>query len=201
MTTLSKFDEVSRLLAPSLKNTELEKPQLIIAFSGIPGAGKSRLSKMLEERYHGVRVGNDSIRAILHHQEFSLSDEEKETFLQDYNEFFIRNYPFTNKLLILDKSMDRQYKRFFPVFDELGLKHFIIRIEIGKEEAIQRILNREEIDPNYLRTNMERWQREFEDFGKNAHYDLLLDGLNPNMNFVYRKIDKLLLQKPLNSFS
>jgi dephospho-CoA kinase len=193
MNAQSSFDEISKKFFQTLKNTETENKQLIIAFSGIPGVGKSELARRLEERYRAVRIGNDSIRNIISSSEtFSVSAEEAEILLQNYNEHFIRNYPFGNRFLVLDKSMDRQYKRFFPIFEELGLRYFIIRMHISPEEAIERILKREEIDPAWLQANMERWQREFKDFGKNSRYDLLLDGLNPNYEMVHKRIDGLI---------
>ncbi len=190
----NRFDEISRRLFPRLKYTKIQNRQLIIAFSGVPGSGKSELSRKLGEKYRAVRVGNDSIRDIISHSRiFSLSEEESENLLQDYNEYFVRNYPFKNKLLILDKSIDRQYKRFFPVFEELGLRFFIIRLTMDKEGAIERIMKRKKgEDLDLVKRSMERWQREFEDFRKNAHYDILIDGENPDFEKVCEKIDELL---------
>ena len=190
----NRFDEISRRLFPRLKYTKIQNQQLIIAFSGVPGSGKSDLSRKLEEKYKAVRVGNDPIRDIISHSGiFPLSEEESENLLQDYNEYLVRNYPFRNKLLILDKSMDRQYKRFFPIFEELGLRFFILRLNMDKEGAIERIMKRkggEDLD--LVRRSMERWQREFRDFGKNAHYDILIDGENSDFEKVCEKIDKIL---------
>lgn len=193
----NRFEEISKRLFTDLKYTGIQNPQLIIMFSGIPGSGKSELAKKLEEKYEGVRVGNDSIRDIIYHSgAFSLSEQEGENLLQDYNEYFIRNYPFKNSLLILDKSMDRQYKRFFPIFEELGLRFFIIRLTMDKKGAIERIMKRKEgEDFDLVKKSMERWQREFEDFGKNTHYDVLIDGENPDFEKVYEKLDSILTEK------
>ncbi len=194
MKNQNKFDEISKKLFPRLKYIKAQNQQLIIAFSGVPGSGKSELSRKLEEKYSAVRIGNDTIRDISNHSGISpLSEEKRENLLQDYNEYFIRNYPFKNKLLILDKSMDRQYKRFFPVFKELGLGFFIIRLTMDKEGAIERIMKRKKgEDLDLVERSMERWQREFLDFGKNAHYDILTDGKNPDFEKVCEKIDKIL---------
>lgn len=197
MRNQKRFDEISRRLFPRLKYTKIQNQQLIIVFSGIPGSGKSELSRKLEEKYSAVRVGNDNIRDIMSHSGIlSLSEEESDNLLQDYNEYLVRNYPFKNKLLILDKSMDRQYKRFFPVFEELGLRFFIIRLTMDKEGAIERIMKRKEGENlDLVKRNMERWQREFLDFGKNAHYDVLLDGENPDFEKVCEKINVILKEK------
>lgn len=188
-----ELEKISKRLFPQLKNTERERPQLIIVFSGVPGSGKSVLSKKLEEKYSGVKIGNDSIRDIINHSgDFSFSKEEGEKLLQNYNEFVLRNYPFKNKFLILDKSMDRQYKRFFPIFEELGLKYFVIRMDINKEEAIERIMTRKGEDFDLVKKSMERWKREFEEFGKNSHYDIVLDGKKPDFEKVCSGIEKLI---------
>ena len=190
----TKFDEVSRRFFLGLNYTEIQNQQLIITFSGVPGSGKSELSKKLEEKYHAVKIGNDSIRDVIYHsRDFSFSEEGAEEFLQDYNEYLIRNYSFRNKLLVLDKSMDRQYGRFFPIFEELGLRFFVIRLNIDKKRAIERIMGRKEgEDLDSIRRNMERWQIEFENFGKNSHYDVLIDGESPDFERVYEKLDKLI---------
>lgn len=194
MNQQNRFDEISGRLFSGLKYTKIQNSQLIIAFSGVPGSGKSELSKKLEERYRAVRIGNDSIREIIHNSEaFHFLEEESENLLQDYNEYLIRNYPFRNKLLVLDKSMDRQYKRFFPVFEELKLRFFVIRLTVGKGEAIRRIMDRKEgEDLDLVEKNMERWQSEFEDFGKNASYGVLIDGENPDFEKVYEELDKFI---------
>lgn len=194
MKNQNKFDEISRRLFSRLKYIKNQNQQLIIAFSGVPGSGKSGLSRKLEEKYKAVRIGNDTIRDIISHSGiFPLSEGERENLLQDYNEYFIRNYPFKNKLLILDKSMDRQYKRFLPVFEELGLRFFIIRLTMNKEGAIERIMKRKKgEDLDLVRRSMERWQREFLDFGKNTHYDILIDGENSDFEKVCEKIDEIL---------
>lgn len=194
MKNQNRFDEISKKLFPRLKYIKTQNQQLIIAFSGVPGSGKSKLSRKLEEKYKAVRIGNDTIRDIINHSKiFPLLEGERENLLQDYNEYFARNYSFRNKLLILDKSMDRQYKRFFPVFKELGLEFFIIRLTMDKEEAIERIMKRKKgEDLDLVKRNMKRWQTEFLDFGKNAHYDILIDGKNPDFEKVCEKIDGIL---------
>ena len=89
--------------------------------------------------------------------------------------------------------MDRQYGRFFPIFEELELRFFVIRLNIDKKRAIERIMGRKEgEDLDSIRRNMERWQREFENFGKNSHYDVLIDGESPDFERVYEKLDKLI---------
>lgn len=186
----SEFEKISEALFSKLKYIKEKNSQLIVLFSGIPGSGKSYISRKLEEKYHAIRIDNDLIRDIIYHSgNFSLSDKEAEELLQDYNEYFIRNYPFSNKLLILDKSMDRQYKRFFPIFEELRLKYLVIRLDMNKDEAIKRIMKRKGENLILVKESMERWQKEFEDFGKYAHYDVLLSGLHPDFNKIYKIIN------------
>jgi len=194
MKNQNRFNEISKRLFPRLKHIKNQNQQLIIAFSGVPGSGKSELSRKLEEKYSAVRIRNDTIRDIIAHSGiFSILKEERENLLEDYGEYLIRNYPFGNKLLILDRSMDRQYKRFFPIFEELRLKFFIIRLTMDKKGAIERIMKRKKgEDLDLVKRSMERWQREFLDFGKNTHYDILINGENPDFEKVCEKIDKIL---------
>ncbi|MCK4553141.1 AAA family ATPase [Candidatus Pacearchaeota archaeon] len=186
------FEKISKEFIPQLRNTTNENRPLIIAFSGIPGAGKTSLSEKLEKRYNGVIISSRNIRDIINELNLTNNPDQTEELLQDYTFNLLANIPFENKRIILDKSLDREYKRFFEVCKLNNLKYFIIRMDILGKEAIERIVNREEIDVDKLRKSMEKWVADYNDFGKNAKYDLIIDGKNPNMKKLFKKLDKLL---------
>ncbi len=49
-----------------LKNKNISNnKKAVICFSGIPGAGKTYIAKILEKRYKGVRIRSDDIREIV----------------------------------------------------------------------------------------------------------------------------------------
>jgi len=188
------FKRINKEFLPNLKNVNYPNKKFLIGFSGIPSSGKTSIAKKLEERYKGVRIRSDDVRKIIAKEDFLKTPEENEELLEGYIFGLIENCPFKNGLLILDNSLDRKYKRFFDLCKSKKLEFFIIRLDFSGEEAINRIINREKVENmGDLYKSMEKWVRDYNDFGKNARYDILLDGRNPDLNKLYRKLDKILL--------
>lgn len=185
-------EKIDKGLFPTLKNINIPHKQHIITFCGVPGAGKTTLSKQLEEKYHMVRIGNDSIRKIISSLNLITSPEEAELLFQEYNFYLISHLPFKNKRIILDKSMDRQYKPFFETCKSNNLKYFIIRLNVSDPIcALKRLSKREKIIEQ-TKVSMKRWFKEYNDCAKNLKADVTLNAENPNLDELYRKLDNIL---------
>jgi len=185
------FEKIDKEFIPQLQNTDIENKPFVIAFSGIPGSGKTTIAKRLQERYNAVGIRSDDLRTTLSNLNIKMG-EGAEKILNDYTFHLLETPHLENKLIILDSSIDRISKRFFEVCNSNNLEYFIIRINLSGEEAILRILNREKINEEELRGRMKGWVADYKDFGKNAKYDLLVDGRNPDTEKLYQKLDKLL---------
>ena len=104
---------------------------------------------------------------------------------------FEDNNPFQNGLLILDKSLDRDYTNIINLCNAEKLDYFLIRLSILKEDALNNIMNRngpEEL-PNWEK-NMPKWIKDYKDFGKNVKANITLDSVNPDLSKLYKKLDK-----------
>ncbi len=173
-----------------LKNKNISNnKKAVICFSGIPGAGKTYIAKILEKRYKGVRIRSDDIREIV--KKLKLKEREKLTHL--YLEWLFRNYPFRNKLIILDKSIDRKYKETFKAFKERGYKIFVIRIKASRKVSEERVKKKlgGKLDKNYI-DNIERWIKEWEESGKKVKPDILIQNdKNLDLKPLFEKLDRL----------
>ena len=115
-----------------------------------------------------------------------------EELLQDYMFNLLENYPFKNGLLVLDKSMDRQYERFFVLYESKNLDYFIIRMCISKESAIERITKRENVENiGDLNKSMDKWVKDYQNFGRNIKADIVLDSDDTSLNELYKRLDKV----------
>lgn len=99
-----------------LKNLSVPHKKLMICFSGFSGSGKTHIAKILEQRYKGIRIRSDNIRTIISNLNPNITDTDKDKIVYEYLERLFENREFKNKLLILDRGIDRKYKRTFSIF-------------------------------------------------------------------------------------
>lgn len=190
-----KYNKISENLFPNLKNINRINLPFIIIFSGVPGCGKTSLAKILEKRYRGVRINNDYIRGIIDKEKLTTTSEEAEELLQDYNEYLIKNYPSKNKLIILDKSVDRRYKRFIELFKFKSWEYFVIRLDVPDIVIALKMLGKREKITKQVRNSMKQWFREYHDCCNNVKADIIFDVNNIDLNKLFNKLDKRLIKK------
>lgn len=190
-----KYNKISENLFPNLKNINRINLPFIIIFSGVPGCGKTSLAKILEKRYRGVRINNDYIRGIIDKEKLTTTPEEAEELLQDYNEYLIKNYPSKNKLIILDKSVDRRYKRFIELFKFKSWEYFVIRLDVPDIVMALKMLGKREKITKQVRNSMKQWFREYHDCCNNVKADIIFDVNNIDLNKLFNKLDKRLIKK------
>lgn len=187
------FEKINNKLSPTLHNLDYAYKPFIIAFSGVPGSGKSGIAKKLEQKYNAVRINNDFIRDIIKKEKLTKSKEDTQKLSQEYNFYLITNLPFKNKRIILEKSLDRNYKWFLNVCKFNGLKYFIIRINVpGIKIALQLLGKRERIKDRE-KNSMKRWFREYKSCIKHLKADVTLNTLNPDLNKLYKRLDRALI--------
>jgi adenylate kinase family enzyme len=157
-----------------LKNLRAGEKKLIICFSGIPGSGKTFVAKILEKKYKGVRISSDNIRKIIDWLKIVKNKEDKEKILRQYLINFLKNYKFSNKLIILDSSIDRKYKEIFKVAREKRIKIFIVKITASKKGIILRLKKNKGRLKGFL-GNFDRWEKDYNNFNKRVKADFVLD--------------------------
>ena len=185
------FKEIYKKHVKKLENLLIPHEKLMICFSGIAGSGKTYIAKILEDRYKGVRIRNDDIRGIVIDLD-KKRDIDEATY--GYFDWFFKNYSFKNKLIILDRGIDRGYREVFPLFKENGYKIFIIRLKVSEAVYERRIKDKlGKLDNNYL-NRIGDWKRQYKEFGENVKPDIIIENEKDNelnLQSLFKKLDKL----------
>jgi predicted kinase len=185
------FDEIYKINVKQLKNISIPHNKIVICFSGIAGSGKTYVAKILEEKYKGVRISSDNVREIILNLEFENLDE----ITYSYLDWFFENYKFDNKLIILDKGIDRRWKETFFLFDKLGYKIFTIRLEVPEKIYEKRIIEKlGKLDDNYI-ARINDWKKQFKEFGEKVKSDIIIENEKDNelnLEELYSKLDFLI---------
>ncbi|MFH1648798.1 MAG: AAA family ATPase [Patescibacteria group bacterium] len=154
-----------------LKYLEYPNKKLIVTFSGTFGSGKSTLAKLIEERFKAIRINNDDIRSIINSVANPQTNGERQEILIEYNKrLFGYGSQEDNGLIILDASVDREYKLVQKLAEKYGYKIFVVRMDLAKETLINRIKKRNISVESFLK----RFEENYNDF------QTIKDKITPN---------------------
>lgn len=209
----SSFENAFKEFAKNLNNLELENPPLIISFSGAPGMGKTSLSKILEEKLKGVRISSDELRNLL--KKYNIQIDLKKESHQNYLFYAMAylSHLTKNHLIILDKSVDRDYASIADFAKKNHCPFFVIRLQLSKEETKKRLMTKENPD-NYLKF-LDKWYKDYQNFDssycnyvlnaklpldKQALDDLILK-LKDFFNLLPSREEKIINAASMSSFS
>ena len=185
------IEEIYKKHIKQLKNLNIPHKKLVICFSGIPGSGKTYIAKILEKKYKGIRIRNDSIRSIITSFDKKIKDIDTSTY--EYLDWFLKNYKFRNKLIILDSGIDRKYNEKFPLFRKKGYKIFVIRLKVSEKVYKKRIIKKlGKLDQNYI-SRINDWKRQYKEFGKKVKSNIVIENEKDdelNLEPLFRKLDK-----------
>lgn len=169
-----------------LKNISIENSQLNILFSGVPGAGKTTLSKLIEEKYSGVRLDGELIRRKISQENYFEKNSEREALKDNYFFYFLENFSFKNKLLILDRSIDRIYPKILDYHKKNSLDYLIICIRASKDQILKVFQERKNCFP--YEENRERyiegWFQDQEEFLRVVNPDIIVER-EPDFDLKY----------------
>lgn len=191
---LNKFKSeiIYNTLFPSGTNSDkinLEK-RMVITFAGVPCSGKSIVSEEIEKRYGGIRINFDDVMRTISGKDLVNTIEQNEKMKNLFTYSILKNPPFKNKLLILDRSIDREYENLLKVCNENKWDYFVIQLEITKQEAIKRIKKRNPDNLNNWLPRIDKWFNEHERFKKKVKSDILIKETSFNLKSLFDKLDK-----------
>jgi len=183
------FNQLYKKMKMKLNNNPKNyKHTLILAFAGVPGSGKTTIAKKLEEKYGAVRIGRTDIFNAVEELKLNKEDFESRDY-QDFIFFLLEKFISYNTLIILDKCIERNYKKLYEFCKQRKLKKFIVNLEIDKEEALKRIFVRENVDEEQYKFLMEKWHNEYNNFKQQSQSDITLNGKNPDLETLFKEIE------------
>jgi predicted kinase len=186
------FDKIHKVHLKQLRNLNEKYDKLLICFSGVPGSGKTHIAKILEKRYKGVRLSSDDIRKII--DELGLIEDYIEHLLHKYFYWLLSIYPYSNKLIILDKSIDRDYKKIFSLAKKEQYKIFVIRIKASSKIIRARLAKQKRTGDGFNK-KMRKWIDDYNEFGGKYKPDVVIDNNKKlNLKALYSKLDKIIKQ-------
>jgi predicted kinase len=178
-----------------LKHLDVAHKKLFLCFSAVPGTGKTTIAKVIEQRYKAVRIRTDTVRDIistLSSYHSTLSAIEIEAIVHDYLFRFLQEYKGLNNFLILDASVDRRYKKLFPLLTQLAFPFFVTRIIASREHIEKRIKLRDHASASYFLENLDVWFKDFENFAHAYDVDIILNNdKDLDLRNLFEKLDLL----------
>ncbi len=149
--------------------------KLVIAFSGVPGSGKTTLAKILEEKFKGIRINNDLIRNIIRKEAEITELIQIQKLLVEYAKFMRpRLVKSLNKLIILDWNINRSYDLISNYYESRGYKLFIIKMDISKEVIVKRIKERNSENPDPFLERLDEWIKDSVSFASKRNADFII---------------------------
>jgi len=170
----------------TLKNLNIKNDsRLVISFSAVPCSGKSYISNSLEKRYKAVKIKGDILYKII--PKF-LGEENLEKNKTEYIYKFLKEYNFPNKLIILDKSLDRTYEETKKIINSINFKLTLVKIPFNKELIENRAKKRLKKDYLNFKNNISGWENDFKNFSKQNKENIIFT----NLKDLYKKLDKII---------
>ena len=176
-----------------LRNKSKINKKIIIAFSGVPGSGKTTIAKKLEQKYKGVRINNDKLGQIINnlvkkYQKDLIGDTR--IYLEEYLQNLLMEYNYKNGLIILDSGIDRRYKQIKKIAALKGYELFIIRIKTTRENLEKRILKRNKENSKGYLDNLDKWFKDYKNCAKDLKANVILDNSkNLDIKYLFSMLD------------
>ena len=181
------IQKVHKKYIDKLKYLNVPHKKLVICFSGFAGSGKTYIAKIIEKEYKAVRIRSDDIRKIV----IDMKIKEIDDVTYGYIEWLCKNWKFKNKLIILDMGIDRKYKETFKIFRKKKYKIFIIRLNVSKKTAYERVFERNKGNIKHFNSEINRWICEWKDCGKNINPNIVINtDKELRLDSLFGKLDK-----------
>lgn len=168
------FDSIIQEHIKLLPNLDKVNPPLMILFSATPGMGKTTLATNIQDVFDAVKITVDDARRLLVKHAITVKDdrtykslpiEEKIECIVNYLDQLIQEIRKTskNQFFIIDDSVNQWHDKIKGIAEKNEMQTFLIRLDVSKAKAIERIKQREQNPQGYLDA-MDRWYYFYEQF-------------------------------------
>lgn len=190
------FDVLDNEFLGKLNNKDVENPvKCFIGISAIPQSGISTLADLLEERYKGVKVEKNAARNIIYANMEITDTKQVEDIFDEYIEKRIDNIcKLSNKLIIWDGSIDRNFHKYQNWAKDNGYKTFVINLDTDVEIIKKRIgENKDPKTAHWYLLAMDKWQKDHEEYINNQQVHFTIKN-NSDADYLklYSTLDKIL---------
>ncbi|MCL0092647.1 AAA family ATPase [Dehalococcoidia bacterium] len=133
------LSDVSRLKESLPELPEPVAKPFLIVLSGLPGTGKSYISRKLAERLPCVILSSDTMRKALFHSPVYDAPENQRLFAALH--ILIEDLLRKNVAILLDATnlVERHRERLYCIIDRLRVKIIILRVEAPPEVVQERL--------------------------------------------------------------
>ena len=194
----SFFKEIYSKHKEKLKNIDfVNDRKLVIAFSSIPGSGKTTISKILEEHFNAVRFNGDDVRDIVKELRRDISSEEGTYLKREYFKWFYENIieQGKNKFIILDFSVDRIYEELRNNLKNLEYEVLLVGLYTPLNILKERIKERNTDGYVDYFNNLDRWKIENEEFRKKYKSNMFFNTENKSTKDISKEIIEFIEKK------
>lgn len=127
---------------------DVQRPKLLVVFSGGNAVGKSSLAAVLKDHFQALVLENDAVRGVLLEYEPELVHDRERLgnavwrYMQDLCERMSQLT--SNGLVIRDAVIDWHFEKILPLFSQQGYELFIVRFEVSREKRQELLAKRSE---------------------------------------------------------
>lgn len=180
--------QIAKKYLLAMQNRELTKKPACIIFSGVPGSGKTTLARKLAHDLRAQYIRHDDIRALARQSGYDLARLTISSISRIVMDTIMEHD--TNKLVVIDASLDRSWPLFFEHTREHGAMPVIIRLNVPRRVIEARISERSGDDFGNV-TNLDMFFEQFENSKRKVKADIELD-LYYDYDTVLRRVKDLL---------
>ncbi len=176
----------------SLQNLDKVNPRCFIFFSATPGMGKTMIAKKLELELKAIRVTLDDGRIFLRQNSlYPIFGSDIDTMIYYLNRLLLQlKKTSKNHLIIIDDTVDSMYEYMCSIAKKFNSRTFLIKLDVSKKTAIERIKSRE-VNPKGYLNNIDHWYDEYLKFDQ-KYVDYVLDNEDSIRNLSIQPLIKLI---------
>jgi predicted kinase len=190
MQTSELNEEIAKNYLAQLQVRDVPHFGLLLTFFGTPGSGKTTLANKLANDLTAQYVRSDAVRRIIQ----AMGYDPRQFVVSKITELIVKQILAhdANKLIVLDASIDRTWRRFFDYAKKENIPTLTIRLNIPATLLEERIKQRHESD--FGKDYLNKFLEQFHDSKNHVKADIELEA-DYNYDEVLSQVKQLRSKK------